>query len=160
MTNNPEFSEPNRQNLRAEYEVCQQVANNATSGYWAFAGIFLAFSSVILAGVFTMLFQWKHLPLLAFIDTFLCLGMWIIYFALWQMSERANYTQRIAFDRMRDIERMLQNMKLRRNLDSGGIGIRGKGASWYGLILLTLSALWLIGLITIWVIAIMPFVCW
>ena len=46
-----------RENLRTEYQTCQQSANNETSGYWAFAGIFVSLSIVLLAVIISLLFS-------------------------------------------------------------------------------------------------------
>jgi hypothetical protein len=158
MTNNHELTQDQRQNLRVEYEVCQQVANNETGGYWAFAGIFLAFSPILLAGIIAGLFHKEYILLLGFVTTFLSLGMWIIYYSLWRMLKRANCTQRKAFDRMVIIEKSLGDIELRNNLDKSGIGIKGKGTRWYQSILIVLSTFWLIILVTIWIMVIARFI--
>jgi len=155
MTTNKSLSPEERSDLQIEYQTCQQVANNATSGYWAFAGIFLALSSIILAVIITALFQEKWLVLVAFITIWLSVGMWTIYFALWQMLIRANETQGVVSRRMLCIEQILGTILMRQRLNEADIGTRGLGARWYKLILIVLAALWLILLVTAWVLVIM-----
>lgn len=146
-----------QENLRTEYEVCQQAANNETSGIWSFAGIFLAFSSVILAAIIAAIFQKSWLLLLGFIDIFLSVGFWIIYYKIWEILKRANDTQKLIFMRMQCIENDLGNIHLRKMLAAEGIGTRGTGENWFKCILTVLSVLWLVVLIVIWVLVIARF---
>jgi ABC-type Na+ efflux pump permease subunit len=130
-----------RENLRTEYQTCQQSANNETSGYWAFAGMFVALSIVLLAAVISVLFN--HYKNLGILVTFLTIGMWITYISLFAMLYRANKAQDKLFSRMMDIDKST-NMKMRQ-LQNDKHGF--PGWAWYGIILLTLGILWIIVLI-------------
>ncbi len=132
----------NIENLRIQYQVCQQAANNETMGYWAFAGIFLGLSTVLLGAVVNSLFNLQtHEPHFRIIVALLTLGMWIIYLALYLMLERVNRRQRGFLNRMGEIEKKTNMNVLQRDIP----GIRGE--TLYGAILAILAAFWLAVLI-------------
>jgi hypothetical protein len=134
---------PLPEDLRTEYEACQQAANNETMGYWTFAGIFLGLSSAVLAIIINVLLTDPGAKHLGLVVTFLALGMGIIYVALFQMLVRANNTQNKLFKRMKEIENAT-GMQMRKCQETV-TGIRGQ--TLYGIILLSLGALWLVALV-------------
>ena len=148
-TNNlPKIDE--RGDLRIEYETCQQAANNQTAGYWAFSGIFLGLSSILLASIVSIVLKPQHDIFTRLLVLTLTLGMWAIFFSLWRMLNRANHAQRVLYDRMICIEKTLGcHIQMRQQQDKSGQATHGRGKRWYGLILWVLAFFWLVTLIMI-----------
>ena len=144
MADSDELESRNHEALLVEYQALQEAANNETSGYWAFAGIFLGLSAVLLGAVVAVLFSRHSYVRFGIIATVLTIGMWVVYGALLRMLDRANATQELWFRRMRDIERAT-NMAIRQQ-HSHGIS----GRTLYNIILKIFSLFWLLILVLAW----------
>ena len=126
--------------LLTQYQVCQDAANNETSGYWAFAGILLGLSTVLLGAIIPLLFS-PHGATLRIIILFLTLGMWLIYLMLFLILRRANRQQENIFSVMQTIESNLGMPHLPHH--ARGI----PGWVFYAAMLIVLGLLWLMVLI-------------
>jgi hypothetical protein len=109
-----------RENLRTEYQVCQQSADANGSSFWTLSGIFIAFSSVLLSGViFGLLSNNSLLDEYVKTSTFsasasiftariltiiLGIGMIIIYLALRRWQKRVRFLAKIKYERMNQLE--------------------------------------------------------
>jgi hypothetical protein len=137
-----------RQNLRTEYQVCQQYISSNSTGYWTFASIFLGLSTTALSFIVPNIFSIQAIGFKATV-TIIAIGMFIIYCSLNKLLKRANKQNKIVFHRMRDIEKetgmLFQTiMKLKLGHTSG--------FNYWVIIIYTLSTFWLTILVLTWAI--------
>ena len=136
---------PEPEDLRTEYQVCQQAANGQSSSYWAFAGIFLGLSTAGFGLIVPNIFS---IPITGFkiFVTFISVGMIAIYWILDFYLSRINTRNRLLHDRMREIETK-RGMEAQHQQK----GLKGvSGMCYWRMIIITLSILWILAIILTW----------
>jgi hypothetical protein len=143
------LTDEQKENLRVEYQTCQQAINGETQGHWTFAGIFLGLSITVLGIIIPNIFQ-IHNVSFKILVTFLSIGIIIIYLALDRLLARSNQTNAWFYKRMRAIEgkigmsAQLVHFVLPREKEHG--------YTYWEWIFYTLTAFWLIIIVFTWII--------
>jgi len=141
--------EDRRENLRTEYQVCQQGASGISASHWTFAGIFLGLSTTVLGLIIPKIFEISGASNIGFkiFVTFICIGMLVIYWALNMLLIRDNKRNQRYFNRMRKIDE-ITGMEIATEQNKP-IGAPSGMLYWYAIIG-TLGMFWLITLGFIW----------
>lgn len=138
---------PAPEDLRTEYQICQQAADGESLSYWALSGVFLGLSAVVLGNIFYSIFDDGRTLIFKIAVTLLSIGMIVIYFSLKRWLNRANERIRRYYGRMREIEQIRGMMIM--NIQHGQMRT-SSGMKYFMIIIHVLILFWLLVTAIVW----------